>query len=98
MIDTKNKNSTKTDRSDRTNRLAGLAQTFNIPNVSDIMSAERWMLYSVIIGVLTGLAAVVFYFAITIVTEHVISGIVGLQIPSPAGEPEILSFLSLIHI
>ena len=93
MTDTPKNNSTiKSDNPDRTNRLAWLARALNIPKLSEVISAERWMLYSIIVGILTGLGAVLFYFTITLVTEHVLTGFVGLHLPSPGGEPELFTF------
>ncbi len=47
---------------------------------------RRYILLPVIIGIGVGLSAILFVYALEIITEYVLEGIVGYVQPLPAGE------------
>lgn len=50
----------------------------------------KWAIIGLLIGVVAGLGATVFYFMITIVTKYLLGGLTGFYPPNPAGEPQML--------
>ncbi len=47
---------------------------------------QRWTLYSILIGIVSGLGAVLFYIGLNAVSHYILGGIAGYYPPSPAGE------------
>lgn len=51
----------------------------------------KWAVIGVMIGIVAGLGATIFYYMIMLVTNFLLGGLTGFYPPNPAGEPQIIS-------
>lgn len=54
--------------------------------LQELRLVQRWTLYSILIGILSGLGAVVFYIGLNVVLHYILGGVGGYYPPTPAGE------------
>jgi CIC family chloride channel protein len=57
----------------------------------DLKQVQRWTLFSIIIGIVSGFGAVLFYIGLNVVSNYVVGGIGGYYPPSPGGELSLFS-------
>ena len=52
----------------------------------ELKQVRRWTLLSIVIGIVSGFGAILFYLGLDIVSNYVLGGIGGYYPPSPGGE------------
>ncbi|MCX9084835.1 MAG: chloride channel protein [Candidatus Methanoperedens sp.] len=52
----------------------------------DLKQVQRWTLFSIVIGIVSGFGAVLFYLGLNAVSNYILGGIGGYYPPSPGGE------------
>lgn len=52
----------------------------------DLKQVQRWTLFSILIGIVSGFGATLFYLGLGIVSNYILGGVGGYYPPSPAGE------------
>jgi len=57
----------------------------------DLKQVQRWTLFSIVIGIVSGFGAVLFYLGLNAVSNYVVGGIGGYYPPSPGGELSLFS-------
>ena len=64
-------------------KLKEILKDFNLKEL------QRWTLFSIIIGIVSGFGAILFYLGLSAVSNYVLGGIGGYYLPVPGGEPSL---------
>ncbi|MFZ3382767.1 MAG: chloride channel protein [Candidatus Methanoperedens sp.] len=57
----------------------------------ELKQVQRWTLFSIVIGIVSGFGAILFYLGLNLVSNYVVGGIGGYYPPSPGGELSLFS-------
>ncbi|MGB8216865.1 MAG: chloride channel protein [Candidatus Methanoperedens sp.] len=64
-------------------KLKEILKEFNLKEL------QRWTLFSIVIGIVSGFGAILFYLGLSTVSNYVLGGIGGYYLPVPGGEPSL---------
>ena len=57
----------------------------------ELKQVQRWTLFSIVIGIVSGFGAILFYIGLSLFSNYILGGIGGYYPPSPGGEPSLFS-------